>query len=67
MTTLATLNRRLDDVFHIGVGVGANRVGGTPEEDEACALAASWMEEAGLEVEVDSRGNVIGRLVGSRP
>ena len=67
MTTLATLNRRLDDVFHIGDGAGANRVGGTPAEDEACALAVSWMEEAGLEVEIDGRGNVVGRLVGSRP
>jgi acetylornithine deacetylase/succinyl-diaminopimelate desuccinylase-like protein len=65
--TLATLNRRLDDVFHIGDGVGANRVGGTPAEDEACALAVSWLEDAGLEVEVDRRGNVIGRLAGSRP
>jgi acetylornithine deacetylase/succinyl-diaminopimelate desuccinylase-like protein len=67
MTTLATLNRRLDDVFHIGKGVGANRVGGTPEEDAACELAAAWMQEAGLEVEVDDRGNVIGRLRGRRP
>lgn len=63
----ATLNRRLDDVFHIGNGVGANRVGGTPEEDEACALAVSWMEEAGLVVEVDERGNVVGRQLGARP
>ncbi|HMB18603.1 MAG TPA: Zn-dependent hydrolase, partial [Gaiellaceae bacterium] len=46
---------------------GANRVGGTPEEDRACDLAVSWMEEAGLEVEVDERGNVVGRLLGSRP
>jgi acetylornithine deacetylase/succinyl-diaminopimelate desuccinylase-like protein len=67
VTTLATLNRRLDDVFHIGDGDGANRVGGTAAEDEACALAVSWMEEAGLEVEVDERGNVVGRLAGSRP
>ena len=64
---LATVSRRLDDVFHIGNGVGANRVGGTPEEDAACELAVSWMEEAGLEVEVDERGNVIGRLRGRRP
>jgi len=64
---VATINRRLDDVFHIGNGVGANRVGGTPEEDAACELAASWMQEAGLEVEVDGRGNVIGRLRGSSP
>jgi len=57
----------LDDVFHIGKGVGANRVGGTPEEDAACELAAAWMQEAGLEVEIDDRGNVIGRLRGRRP
>src|SRR5512132_714731 len=63
----ATVNRRLDEVFHIGDGVGANRVGGTPEEDRACDLAVSWMEEAGLEVEIDGRGNVVGRLRGSRP
>ena len=64
---IATINRRLDDVFHIGNGVGANRVGGTPEEDAACDLAAAWMQEAGLEVEVDDRGNVVGRLRGERP
>jgi acetylornithine deacetylase/succinyl-diaminopimelate desuccinylase-like protein len=63
----STVTRRLDDVFKIGDGVGANRVGGTPEEDAACELAVSWMEEAGLEVEVDERGNLIGRLGGSRP
>ena len=63
----ATLKRRLDDVFHIGDGVGANRVGGTPAEDEAWALAVGWFEEAGLEVEVDGRGNVVGRLRGRSP
>jgi acetylornithine deacetylase/succinyl-diaminopimelate desuccinylase-like protein len=61
------LQERLDDVFHIGDGVGANRVGGTPEEDEACELAVSWMKEVGLEVEVDERGNVVGRLRGTAP
>jgi acetylornithine deacetylase/succinyl-diaminopimelate desuccinylase-like protein len=64
---MSILKRRLDDVFHIGNGVGANRVGGTPEEDEACELAVSWMEQAGLEVEVDERGNVVGRLRGTAP
>ena len=63
----AILSRRLDDVFHIGNGVGANRVGGTAEEDAACALAVSWMEEAGLEIEIDGRGNIVGRLRGSSP
>jgi allantoate deiminase len=62
----ATVNRRLDEVFQIGGAVGANRVGGTPEEDRACELAVSWMEDAGLEVEIDGRGNVVGRLSGSR-
>ena len=64
---LATINRRLEDVFHIGSGVGANRVGGTPQEDEACELAVRWFQEAGLEVEVDERGNLIGRLRGRQP
>jgi acetylornithine deacetylase/succinyl-diaminopimelate desuccinylase-like protein len=65
-----TLKRRLDDVFHIGNADGdggANRIGGSPAEDEACRLAASWMEEAGLEVEVDEFGNVVARLRGDRP
>jgi acetylornithine deacetylase/succinyl-diaminopimelate desuccinylase-like protein len=61
------LSHRLDEVYGIGDGVGANRVGGTPAEDEACDLVAGWMEEAGLEVERDERGNVVGRLVGARP
>jgi acetylornithine deacetylase/succinyl-diaminopimelate desuccinylase-like protein len=62
-----TVKRRLDDVFQIGNGVGANRVGGTPEEDEAVELAVSWFQEAGLEVERDDRGNVVGRLRGGSP
>ena len=61
------LARRLDELYRIGGGVGANRVGGTPEEDEACDLVAGWMDEAGLEVERDARGNLIGRLRGARP
>src|SRR4029453_3055314 len=61
------LERRLDEIFRIGDGVGANRVGGTPEEDRACDLAAGWMEDAGLEVERDERGNLVGRLVGEHP
>ena len=63
----ATLERQLDDVFHIGDGVGANRVGGTPAEDEAVGLAVGWFEEAGLEIERDGRGNVVARLRGRSP
>lgn len=34
---------------------------GTPEEDEAFSLAEGWMREAGLRVEVDACGNLLGR------
>jgi allantoate deiminase len=36
-------------------------VHGTPEEDEAFSLAEGWMREAGLRVEVDACGNLLGR------
>src|SRR5207244_1840279 len=42
-------------------GVGANRIGGSAEEDRAHELAAGWMEAAGFEVDVDPAGNLIGR------
>jgi acetylornithine deacetylase/succinyl-diaminopimelate desuccinylase-like protein len=64
---VARVLARLDEIYAIGGGVGANRVGGTPAEDEACTLAAAWMEEAGLDVERDERGNLVGRLRGERP
>jgi acetylornithine deacetylase/succinyl-diaminopimelate desuccinylase-like protein len=58
---------RLDELYAIGGGAGANRLGGSPEEDEAHELVAGWMREAGLEVEVDAAGNSFGRLRGRRP
>ena len=58
---------RLDRLYAIGGGPGANRIGGTPGEDEAHELVAGWMREARLEVEVDSAGNLFGRLRGRRP
>lgn len=58
---------RLDRLFAIGGGPGANRLGGTPEEDEAHELVAGWMREAGLEVDVDPAGNLFGRVRGRRP
>jgi acetylornithine deacetylase/succinyl-diaminopimelate desuccinylase-like protein len=54
-------HERLDELYAIGGGVGANRVAGTEGEDRAHELAAAWMREAGLEVEVDEAGNLIGR------
>ena len=58
---------RLDELYVIGGGEGANRPGFSPEEQEAHDLAAAWMREAGLEVEVDACGNLLGRLGGDRP
>jgi acetylornithine deacetylase/succinyl-diaminopimelate desuccinylase-like protein len=58
---------RLEQLYAIGDGEGANRVGGTPEEDEAHRLAAGWMRDAGLDVEVDGAGNLVARLRGAKP
>jgi allantoate deiminase len=64
---MTRLFERLDELFAIGGGPGANRAGYSPEEDAAHALAAGWMREAGLGVEVDEDGNLLGRLPGERP
>jgi allantoate deiminase len=58
----ARVLERLDELYSIGGGPGANRLGGTPAEDRAHELVAQWMDEAGLAVEVDRAGNLIGRL-----
>ena len=57
---------RLDELYAIGGGPGANRLGGSAQEDEAHALAAEWMRAAGLEVDVDAAGNLFGRRPGRR-
>jgi acetylornithine deacetylase/succinyl-diaminopimelate desuccinylase-like protein len=53
---------RLEQLYAIGPGPGANRVSGSREEDEAHRLARGWLEEAGLEVEVDQDGNLFGHV-----
>jgi acetylornithine deacetylase/succinyl-diaminopimelate desuccinylase-like protein len=58
---------RLDELYAIGGGPGANRLGGTPEEDQAHELVGGWMRADGLEVETDAAGNLFGRLRGRRP
>jgi acetylornithine deacetylase/succinyl-diaminopimelate desuccinylase-like protein len=52
---------RLEELYAIGGGAGANRVGGSKGEDRAHQLAAVWMRDAGLETEIDKAGNLIGR------
>ncbi|HKT44425.1 MAG TPA: Zn-dependent hydrolase [Gaiellaceae bacterium] len=49
------LLERIEEIYAIG-----DRVGYSPEEDRAHGLAAGWMREAGLDVEVDAAGNLIG-------
>jgi acetylornithine deacetylase/succinyl-diaminopimelate desuccinylase-like protein len=61
------LFERLDELYAIGDGPGANRIGYSAEEDRAHELAATWMREAGLEVTIDESGNLIGRLPGEDP
>jgi acetylornithine deacetylase/succinyl-diaminopimelate desuccinylase-like protein len=51
---------RLERLYSIGEGDGANRIGYSPEEDAAHDLARMWLEEAGLEVRVDDAGNLFG-------
>ena len=51
---------RLEELYAIGGGPGANRIGYSPEEDEAHVLARGWLDDAGLEVRVDEAGNTFG-------
>jgi acetylornithine deacetylase/succinyl-diaminopimelate desuccinylase-like protein len=50
---------RLEELAAIG-----DRIGYSREEQAAHDLAAGWFREAGLEVEVDAVGNLIGRIPG---
>lgn len=50
---------RLDELYALG-----DRIGYSREEDAAHELAAGWFRAAGLEVEVDEGGNLIGRVPG---
>ena len=61
------LFERLETLFVIGGGVGADRPGLSLREQEACKVVAAWMGEAGLEVSWDDAGNLIGRLPGRDP
>jgi allantoate deiminase len=58
---------RLERLYVLGGGRGANRIAGSDAEQEACELVTAWMEEAGLAVSRDAFGNVVGRLSGSAP
>lgn len=57
---MARIHERLEELYAIGGGPGANRPHPSVAEDEAHELTAGWLEEAGLQVEVDVDGNLIG-------
>jgi len=61
------LFERLEALYEIGGGRGANRPAYSDAEEEAHRLVAGWMNEAGLDVERDAAGNLYGRFPGSRP
>ncbi len=56
---------RLEQLYAIGGGPGANRPHPSPAEDEAHRLAGEWLEQAGLAVAVDRHGNLFGRSPGA--
>jgi acetylornithine deacetylase/succinyl-diaminopimelate desuccinylase-like protein len=55
------LFERLEELYAIGGGPGANRPYESAAEDEAHAVVARWLEAAGLEVASDEDGNLFGR------
>jgi acetylornithine deacetylase/succinyl-diaminopimelate desuccinylase-like protein len=61
MSAMRVLDR-LDELY----AVGNSRIGGSEGEQRAHDLAAGWMRAAGLDVEVDSAGNLIGRTANAR-
>jgi acetylornithine deacetylase/succinyl-diaminopimelate desuccinylase-like protein len=55
-----TIAERLDELYAIGGGPGANRPHPGVGEDEAHELAAHWMRDAGLVVDSDQHRNLFG-------
>ncbi len=64
-TTIERVFGRLDELYAIGGGPGANRPHPSAGENAAHELTAGWLRDAGLAVETDAHGNLLGRS-GSR-
>jgi acetylornithine deacetylase/succinyl-diaminopimelate desuccinylase-like protein len=60
-TTIERVFARLEALYGIGGGHGANRPHPSAEEDAAHELTAGWLRAAGLAVEIDAHGNLLGR------
>jgi len=65
--TTSRVEERLDALYAVGGGEGANRPALSAEENAAHALAEGWMRAAGLETGADAIGNLYGRLPGREP
>jgi hydantoinase/carbamoylase family amidase len=63
----ARVLERLERLFALGPSPHASRLGLSAAEDEAHRLVSEWMHEAGLAVETDPIGNLVGRLAGTDP
>jgi allantoate deiminase len=53
---VSRVHERLDALYALG-----DKIAYSAQEDEAHRIARGWMEEAGLAVEVDDAGNLLGR------
>jgi allantoate deiminase len=62
--TWTRVEERLDALYAVGGGDGANRPALSEHEDAAHALVKGWMRDAGLETYTDAVGNLYGRLPG---
>jgi allantoate deiminase len=58
---------RLELLYAIGDGEGANRPGLSAEEEEAHRMVSGWMVQAGMTVSRDRAGNLYGRVAGRDP
>jgi allantoate deiminase len=62
-----SVRARLDELYALGGGEGANRPGLSAEEQTAHNLVEGWMREAGLRTSHDPAGNLYGRREGRAP
>ena len=64
----ARLNRRIAQLAEIGKlsAGGVSRVAFTQEDILARQLVQSWMVDAGMSVQIDAAGNIIGRYAGRK-
>jgi len=65
--SLGQVVRWLEDLYEIGGGEGANRVGFTDAESRAHERVAIWMSGCGLQTTRDTAGNLYGRRPCAEP